>query len=76
MKNITLSIDEETLATVRRIAAEQGSSVNKLVRSYLSSLAKQENRAKKVRKRLRELSEHSSAVIGDKTWSRTDLHER
>lgn len=76
MKNITLSIDEKTLSVVRRYAAEQDSSVNKLVRDFLCNLAEQENRAKNVRKRLRELSEHSSAVIGDKTWSRSDLHER
>ncbi len=76
MKNITLSIDEDILATVRRIAAGQDSSVNKLVRNYLSSIVDQENRAKNVRKRLRELSEHSSAVIGDKNWLRADLHER
>ncbi len=76
MKNITLSLDEKTLATVRRIAAEQESSVNKLVRDFLTGIADQENRAKNVRKHLRELSEHSSAVIGDKNWSRADLHER
>lgn len=75
MKNITLSIDEKTLSIVRRYAAEHDISVNKLVRDYLTDLADQENNAKSVRKRIRELSEHSSAVIGEKSWSRADLHE-
>lgn len=75
MKNITLSIDEKTLSVVRRYAAENDSSVNKLVRDFLTDLADQENRAKSVRKRIRELSEHSPALIGEKNWSRSDLYE-
>lgn len=45
MKNITLSLDEKVLAVVRRYAAEQNSSVNSLVREYLTNLAVQEDRA-------------------------------
>jgi Family of unknown function (DUF6364) len=76
MKNITLSVDEEVLAIVRRHAAEQNSSVNALVREYLTSLAAQENRAARARKRLRELSNRSQARLGKKTWTRDGLHDR
>jgi len=45
MKNITLSVDENilatVLATVRRYAAERNSTVNALVREYLTGLARQ-----------------------------------
>ena len=54
MKNITLSVDEQVLATVRRQAAEQNSSVNALVRDYLTKLAEHEDRAKRARARLQE----------------------
>lgn len=76
MKNITLSIDEEVLAAVRRRAAEQNSSVNALVREYLTNLAAHEDRAARARARLLELSEESQARIEEKTWTRDDLHER
>ena len=76
MKNITLSVDENVLAEVRRHAAEQNSSVNALVRDYLTNLAAQENRAKQARMRLRELSAKTQGRLGKKTWTRSDLHDR
>jgi hypothetical protein len=37
--NLTLSVDEETLANARRRAEALGTSVNQLVRDYLKQLA-------------------------------------
>lgn len=74
MKNLTLSIDEEVLATARRYAVEHDSSVNAMVREFLAGIAERENRAAQARKRLRELSEGSTARIGSATWSRDELH--
>lgn len=78
MENITLSIDEKVLAAVRRRAAEQNSTVNALVREYLTNLAEHEDRTARdrARARMRELSERSQARLGEKTWTRDDLHER
>lgn len=76
MKNITLSVDEETLAIVRRLAAERNSSVNAMVREYLRNLAEHENRAMRARARLRELSLNSKAELGERTWTRQDLYDR
>lgn len=76
VKNITLSVDEAVIRTVRLYAAERGSSVNALVREYLTNLAKREDRARGARKRIRELSEQSTARIGPRSWTREDLHER
>jgi len=76
MKNITLSVDEEVLATVRRVAAEQGTSVNAMVREHLARIAEHSDRAALARKRIRELSQSSEARIGSATWRRDDLHER
>jgi hypothetical protein len=76
MKNITLSVDEKVLAAVRRYGAEHESSVNALVREFLTSIANQQNRARKARQRLRELSAKSAGRLGAKTWSRDQLHQR
>jgi len=76
MKNITLSVDEKVLAGVRRRAAKQNSTINALVREYLTNLAAQENRADSARARLRELSARSAGRLGKKTWKRDDLHDR
>jgi hypothetical protein len=76
MKNITLSVDENVLAAVRRHAAERNSTVNALVREYLGNLASHEDRAGRARVRLRQLSKQSQGQLGKKTWSREDLHDR
>jgi hypothetical protein len=76
MKNITLNVDEKVLAAVRRYAAERDSSVNALVREYLTDIARREDRAAQARKRLKQLSRQSKARVGSKAWRREDLHER
>jgi hypothetical protein len=76
MKNITLSVDEEVLIAVRRYAAEHDSSINGLVRTFLTEIARREDRARSARKQLRKLSNRSSARIGTRSWDRDELHER
>ena len=76
MKNITLSVDEDVLAAVRRHAAEHNATVNSLVRDYLTNLAAHQDRAKHARARLRQLTKESRGRLGKKTWSREDLHDR
>lgn len=76
MKNITLSIEEKVLATVRQYAARHNSSVNRLVREYLTQIAERDSQAKDVRKRLRQLSQRSTARMGSRPLNRNSLHER
>lgn len=76
MRNITLSVDEKVLAAVRRYAADQNSTVNGLVRDYLTNLAAQEDRAKSARARLHELSAQSVGRLGKQTWTRCHLYDR
>lgn len=76
MKNITLSIDDQVLLAARRYAAARNSSVNALVREYLTVIARREDRAAKARQRIRELSERTEAQLGTQSWTRADLHER
>jgi len=76
MKNITLSIDENVLSEVRRYAAKRDTTVNALVRDFLTRLATQEDRAAKARQRLLELSDTSEGRMGDQKWNRERLYDR
>jgi hypothetical protein len=76
MKNITLSVDEKVLRSVRRYAAENDRTVNALVREFLTRIATNEDRARNARRRLRELSNRSAARVGTISWRRESLHER
>lgn len=76
VQNITLAIDEEVLAAVRRYAVERNSTINALVREYLTNLAQHQDRVCRARARIRQLSKKSQVELGKKTWTRDDLHER
>ncbi len=76
MRKITLSVDDDILAAVRRLAAERNSTVNALVRDYLTNLAVHEDRADRARARLRQLSKQSQGRLGKKKWSREELYDR
>jgi hypothetical protein len=77
--NITLSLDDDLVKEVRKIAVERDTTLTGLVRSYLQGIA--EEHAKSGRKRreleaLRESFEKYQFNIGKHTWTRADLHER
>lgn len=77
MKNITLAIDEEVLGEVRKYAAERETTVNALVRDYLSRLVVQEGKSAKAREELARLSDESEARLGpDWEWSREATYDR
>ena len=76
MKNITLAVEEQILLAARRYAAERNSTVNALVREYLANIAASEDRVKEARTRLRQLSRKSHGRLGERDWTREDLHER
>ncbi len=74
MKNITLSIDADVIRTVRCYTAEHGYTVNALVREFLTDLANREDRARKARQRIQQLSEQSTARVGSRSWTREELY--
>lgn len=76
MKNVTIAVDEAILRDVRRIAAERSTSLNALIREFLEALREREARAVNARKRILELCQESKAEVGDRSWTREELHER
>jgi hypothetical protein len=76
MKNVTLAVEEDVLAAVRKYAAARNTTVNGLVREYLTRLASQEDRAAKARTRLKELAAESTMDLGSWKWNREELYDR
>jgi hypothetical protein len=74
MKNITVSVEDEVLAAVRGYAVERNSSVNALVREYLTNIAQHDDRAR-ARARIRLLNKKAAGQLGKKTWSREELYQ-
>jgi hypothetical protein len=77
--NITLSLDDDLVKEVRKIAVDRDTTLTGLVRDYLKDLAA-ENASSGRKRREREALERSFRQfqfrLGKKTWSREQLHER
>ena len=76
MKNVTIAIDEVTLRDARRIAAERSTSLNSLIREFLERLTVRESHSRGARRRIAELCRDTRADVGERTWTRDELHER
>jgi hypothetical protein len=77
MKNLTLSISDETLDAVRIYAAERKTTVNAIVRSHLEQIARNRLRAKEAMAELRRMSETTEARLGPNyKFDRASLYER
>jgi post-segregation antitoxin (ccd killing protein) len=76
MKNITVSVDDETYRRARMKAAEQDTSVSALVKRFLAELAQAESDADRLRREERELRAHIKAFRAADRLPRDDLHER
>jgi Family of unknown function (DUF6364) len=77
--NITLSLDEEVVKEVRKIAVERDTTLTGLVRSYLEELAAEHARSGRKRRELEALRESFRQFqfrLGKRTWKREDLYER
>lgn len=74
MSNVTLSVDTEVLQAAMRYAAEHDTSVNQLVREFLTDIAGREDRVREARRKILELTEKTKGRMGKKTWSRDSLY--
>lgn len=77
--NITLSLDDNLVKEVRRIAVERDTTLTGLVRAYLLELAAEHAKSGRKRRELEALErsfEEIQVNIGKRTWKREDLYER
>jgi hypothetical protein len=75
-QNVTLVVEEDLLLAARKVALDQRTSVNQLVREYLAALVEEPGRRRVARARLKKTFETGLVSIGDRKWSRDDLYDR
>jgi hypothetical protein len=76
MKNITVSLDEETYRRARMVAAQRDTSVSALVRRFLLELGSGESEAERLKRLERELRERITDFDASDRLSRDDVHRR
>ena len=77
MSNITLSIDDNTIKKVRKIAIEKNTTLTAMVRDFLNGLAAQEKQ--ELENTIHNLTmtfDAYSRDMGKHYWTRDELHER
>ncbi|MCX7142697.1 MAG: hypothetical protein NT123_16840 [Proteobacteria bacterium] len=76
MANLTITVPAEILKSARRRALEQGTSVNAVLRDYLSQFAGTQSAQANAAKRVLEASRTSRSGRGKSRWTRDELHQR
>jgi len=79
LMNITLSIDEELVKEVRKIAVERDTTLTGLGPAYLEELGLEHAKSGRKRRELEALErsfEEFQFNVGKRTWKREDLHAR
>jgi plasmid stability protein len=76
VKNITVSVDDETYRRARVKAAEQDTSVSALVQRFLTALASDETDAERLMRQERSLRARITAFSAADRVSREDAHAR
>ena len=77
--NITLSIDDDLVKEVRKLAVERDTTLTGLVRSYLQELAAEHAKSGHKRRELEALERSFETLkvnLGKRAWKREDLYER
>ena len=77
--NVTLSIDDDLVKEVRKIAVERDTTLTGLVRAYLQELATEHAKSGRKRRELEALEQSFKDLqisVGKRTWKREDLYER
>ena len=76
MKNITVSVDDETYRRARVKAAERDTSVSALVRQFLAELAGTESETERLKREERAIREEIRTFRAADRLTRDSLHER
>ncbi len=76
MKNITVTVDDETYRRARIKAAERDTSVSALVTRFLTELAADETNAERLKREERALRERIASFRAADRLPREDVHRR
>ncbi len=77
MSNITLRVDDEVIRKVRKIAIDKNTTLTKMVRDFLVSVAERDlDQRRRAMGQLEQSIEKFGRDMGKREWSREDLYER
>jgi uncharacterized protein YdaU (DUF1376 family) len=76
MKNITVSLDDETYRRARMIAAQRDTSVSALVKQFLVELASGETETERLKREERALRDRITTFRASDRLSREEVHKR
>jgi hypothetical protein len=76
MKNITVSVDDETYRRARIKAAERDTSVSALVRDFLNGLAREESEFERLKREEKELRASIKGFSASDRLPREELYDR
>lgn len=76
MKNITVTLDDETYRKARIRAAELDTSVSAIVRKYLTQFAEGESRFERLKKQEEAVRARIEKFTAEDRLSRDELHDR
>jgi hypothetical protein len=76
MRNITVSVDDETYRRARIAAAALDTSVSALVKTYLQQLATVETETDRLKRQEREIRSRIADFTASSRLSREDIHSR
>ena len=77
MSNITLSVEEEIIKKVRKIAIDKNTTLTAMVREFLTSVAARD--AQEKREAIKYLQKSFNTIsrdMGQRKWTREAVHER
>jgi phage shock protein A len=76
MKNVTVSLDDETYRRARVVAAERDTSLSALVKGFLKQLGSGESETERLKKQERVLREQIKTFSARQRISRDELYDR
>ena len=76
MKNVTVSLDDETYRRARMVAAERDTSLSALVKGFLMQLGSGESETDRLKKQERVLREQIKTFSASDRISRNELYDR
>nr|CAA6814106.1 MAG: Unknown protein [uncultured Thiotrichaceae bacterium] len=74
MVELTITVDEQLLKSARDLAAQEGTSVDTVLREHLERYAGENTQYEQATRRILDIAKRSTAVSNGKRWTRSDLY--
>ena len=75
-RNVTLAIDENLLERARMVCQKRNLTLTKFVRSELEKLVHRDEEYQNGMRRMAKAMKKRPITVGERTWTRDELHER